>query len=61
MGPAKPGSTDWKGALLNFGLQGVRQMKEGRTFAGNSTAKAKVTVPECAIKAGAEQVSHQYL
>lgn len=58
MGPATLGSTDWQGALLNFGLQGVSQMKEGRAQTGNSTAKAKVRVPECALKAGAEQVSH---
>lgn len=36
-------------------------MKEGRAPNGNSTAKAKVRVPECALMADAEQVSYQYL
>lgn len=38
--------------LLYFVLQGAGQMNEGRAQNGNSTAKAKVSVPEYTLKAG---------
>lgn len=36
-------------------------MKEGRAQNGNSTEKAKVRGPECALMAGAERISYLYL
>lgn len=38
--------------LLYFVLRGVDQRNEGRAQNGNSTAKAKVNVPERTLKAG---------